>query len=138
LPKPAKGFMLVGMPKILIVDDERIVLKAYTRELERLGYEVFRAMTGPEALEIAKRECPDIVFTDLVMPEMNGVEICKAIKGICPDAEIVLISGYPEEVVRFQMKFVDAGGREEWLRKPLGIDELPDAAKRILKEKGKV
>ena len=127
----------MAKPKILIVDDEKIVLKAYARELERVGYEVFRAMTGSEAIEIAKRESPDIVFTDLIMPEMNGVEICKALKGICPDAEIVLISGYPEDVVRFQIKFVDAGGREEWLRKPLSIDELPDTAKRILEEKGK-
>jgi len=128
----------MAKPKILIVDDEKIVLKAYARELERVGYEVFRAMTGSEAIEIAKRERPDIVFTDLIMPKMNGVEICKTLKGICPDAEIVLISGYPEEVVRFQIAFVDAGGREEWLRKPLSIDELPDTAKLILKEKGKV
>jgi len=121
--------------KILIVDDEKIILKAYSRELERMGYEVYRAMNGQEAIEIAQREKPDIVFTDLIMPGMNGVEVCKKIKEMHPETEVVLVSGYPEEVVEHQMNFVGAGGREEWLRKPLGPDELPRTVKKILNEK---
>lgn len=123
--------------KILIVDDEKIVLRAYVRELEKAGYEVFRAMTGQEAIEIAQKEKPDIVFTDLVMPEMNGVEVCKKIKEINPGIEVVLISGYPEEISKYGEDFWDAGGRDEILRKPLGPDELPGKAEKILKEIGK-
>lgn len=101
--------------RILIIDDERIILKAYTKELEAMGYEVHSAMSGQEAIEILQRESFDIAFTDLVMPGMNGVEICKKIKEMYPETEVVLISGYPEEVVEHQMNFVEAGGREEWL-----------------------
>jgi YesN/AraC family two-component response regulator len=125
----------MGKAKILIVDDEKIVLKAFSRELEHEGYTVFRAITGSEALKIAEREKPEIVFTDLVMPEMNGLEICKAIKQMLPGTEVVLISGFPEEVLKYGLDFVKAGGREEWLRKPLAADELPKAAKKLLFEK---
>jgi YesN/AraC family two-component response regulator len=124
----------MGKAKILIVDDEKIILTAYAKELKMAGYEALRAMTGKEAIEIARKEKPDIVFTDLVMHEMNGVEVCKKIKEIRPETEVVLISGYPEEIQKFQMDFIDAGGREEWLRKPLGQDELPETAKKIMKE----
>ncbi len=120
--------------KVLIVDDEKIVLKAYSIELEEEGFEVFRAATGPEAIEIMKKEMPEIVFTDLVMPGMNGVEICKQIKEIKPDAQVVLISGHPEEVVKYAVAFVEAGGKEEWLRKPLAEDELIQTANKLLQE----
>jgi CheY-like chemotaxis protein len=70
--------------KILIVDDEKIILKAYAKELEAIGCEVYRAMNGQEAIKMAQRENFDIVFTDLVMPGMNGVEVCRGIKKIHP------------------------------------------------------
>ncbi len=120
--------------KTLVVDDDKIVVKAFARELENAGYEVFKAMAGEEAVEIAKKEKLDLVFVDLVMPEMNGVEVCRKIKEINPQIEVVLISGYPDEVAMYQMDFIEAGGREEWLRKPLGPDELQDTADKILKE----
>lgn len=124
----------MGKAKILIVDDEKIVLIAYVKELKTAGYEVLRAMTGKEAIEIAGKEKLDIVFTDLVMPEMNGIEVCKKIKEINPETMVVLISGYPEEIQKYQMDFISAGGREEWLRKPLTHDELPETAEKILEE----
>ncbi|MFH1874388.1 MAG: response regulator [Pseudomonadota bacterium] len=120
--------------KVLIVDDEKIVLKAYSLELEEAGFEVFRAASGAEAIAMTKKEMPEIVFTDLVMPGMNGVEICKKIKEIKPDAQVVLISGHPEEVVKYAVAFVDAGGKEEWLRKPLAKDELIETAEKLVKE----
>lgn len=128
--------VVMGKAKIMIVDDEGIVLRAYEKELTKVGYEVFRAMTGKEALEIARKEKIDIVFTDLVMSEMNGVEVCKEIKKMSPKTELVLMSGCPEEVAKHQMGFIEAGGRDEWLRKPLGPNELPETVEKILKEKG--
>lgn len=54
--------------KILIIDDEKIVLSTYSKELTAAGYDVFTASNGRTALEIVRQEKPDIVFTDLVMP----------------------------------------------------------------------
>ena len=123
--------------KILIVDDEKIILTAYGHILRKEGHMVFTAISSREAIDIARKERLDIIFTDLVMPDFNGVEICKIIKEIQPKVEIVLISGYLEEAVKYQIDFIKAGGREEWLRKPLLENELTEVAEKILKERGK-
>ncbi len=121
--------------KILIVDDEAIILKAYARELERAGYKVFTASQGQTAVEIARKEHPDIVFTDMVMPGMDGVDVCREIKADRNDTEVILISGYPDEVIEKETGFFEAGGRREWLKKPLDIDELPRTVAKIVMEK---
>ncbi|MEW6600549.1 MAG: response regulator [Nitrospirota bacterium] len=121
--------------KILIIDDEVIVLKAYARELESFGHAVYTASRGKEAIKIAQRERPDIVFTDMVMPEMDGVEVCRKIKEMYSDTEVILISGYPDEVIEKESGFFAAGGRKDWLRKPLEMDELPKAVEKVILEK---
>lgn len=120
--------------KILIIDDEKIFLEAHREEIEEAGHEVKIALSGKEAIALARKEKFNIVFVDLVMPEMNGVEVCKEIKKISPKTEVTLISGHPEEIRRYEIDFITAGGREEWLRKPLGEDELSNVAEKILKE----
>lgn len=122
--------------KVLVVDDTSIELSACVKELTRAGHEVFGAASGREAIEIAERERPDIVFTDLVMPGMDGVEVCRKLRELRPETVVILVSAHPEDAARSQMDFIDAGGREEWLRKPLGEDELAKAVGRILEEKG--
>jgi len=121
--------------KIMIVDDEYIVLQAFANELERAGYHVYTASRGRRAIEIAAREKIDIVFTDMIMPEMDGVEVCRGIKEISSDTEVILVTGYPEEVVEKESGFFDAGGRREWLKKPIDIDALPGIVQRVLHEK---
>ncbi|MEK6528245.1 MAG: response regulator, partial [Nitrospirota bacterium] len=110
--------------KILIIDDEELVLAGWEYALASAGYHVSTASEGKVAVEIAEKEQPDVVITDLFMPIMNGVEICRQIKAVSPGSEIVLISGYPEETPRFYMQFVKAGGRDIFLRKPLFKEEL--------------
>lgn len=122
--------------KILLVDDEKIILKAYAKELELAGHDVYKAINGQEAIKIAQKDKPDIVFTDLIMPGMDGVEVCKKIKELYPDAEIVLVSGHPEDAAKNQVNFIRAGGRDEWLRKPLGPDELSNTVEKILLRRG--
>ncbi len=58
------------------------------------------------------------------MPEMGGVEFCVKIKGMYPDTEVVFVSGHPAQTEKQIMDFLDAGGRDEYLRKPLLQDEL--------------
>jgi len=122
-------------PKILIVDDEPLILMSWENSLTSAGYDVKTAYNGKEAIKISEKEKPDIVITDLIMPEMNGIELCRRIKKISPETEVVLISGHPAEIFNYQKDFVNAGGRESLLQKPLSIDEMIDAVEAILREK---
>ena len=122
--------------KILIVDDEEIVLIAFQRELERAGYEAQTAPGGKEALELVKNGAFDIVYTDLVMPGMNGVELCKEIRKVSPRTRVILISGHSEHVMKFSTPFVLAGGQDEILRKPLGDGELVRTTEKMMAEIG--
>lgn len=120
--------------KILIVDDDEIVRVALERELSEEGYEVQVAESGQEAVELARNESFDIVYTDLVMPDMNGIKVCKQIKRLSEDTEVILISGHPKEIVEHQVDFVDAGGRDKILRKPLGSGELAHTTRELIAE----
>ncbi len=121
----------MGKIKVLIVDDDEITCIALSKEIEREGYDVRCAATGREAIESAKQEKPHIAYVDLIMPDINGVEICRKLKGISPEMEVVLISGHPEQIRKHRIDFVEAGGRDEILRKPLRCDELAELTDRI-------
>ena len=121
--------------KVLLVDDEALVLYGWKFSLESAGYYVKTALSGENAFEIIEEEKPDIVFTDLVMPRINGVEVCRNIKAMYPDTEVILISGHPREVEKHLMDFLKAGGKDVFLRKPLFKDEIIEAADKIMKEK---
>lgn len=120
--------------RILLIDDEEIVLAGWQEVLESAGYQVRTSLSGKKAVETAKEERPDIVITVLVMPEMNGVEICREIKGQFPDVEVVFVSGHPEEIEKYLMDFLNAGGRDEYLRKPLLKEEIIKVAAKISRE----
>lgn len=120
------------MANILIVDDEKTVLIAFQEELERLGHKADIAENGLVALELIKNYSYDIVFTDLIMPGMNGVELCKEIKKISPESVVVLISGYAKKVLKYKLDFILAGGYDEFLMKPLSEDELTKKVEKIL------
>ncbi|MDD4956862.1 MAG: response regulator [Candidatus Omnitrophica bacterium] len=126
--------MLKG--RILVVDDEEIILMGIKGELEACGHEVVTVSNGKQALELVSEARFDIAFVDLVMPGLNGVEVCKGIKKEHPDTEVVLISGHPSEIFKYQMDFYKAGGRDEVLRKPFVLgNELSRVVDNILREK---
>jgi len=121
--------------KILIVDDEELILRGWKKELESEGYEVRIALDGQLAVEEARKEKPDIVITDLIMPEMGGVEVCRKLKEMHPDTEVVFVSGHPTQTEKQIMDFIDAGGRDEYLRKPLLDDEILSVVRGIVEER---
>jgi len=121
--------------QILLVDDDELVLNAWKYTLESEGHEVKTALSGAKALESLSKGTPDIIFTDLVMPEMNGVELCSKAKAVYPGVEVVLISGHPGEIEKLQMAFLNAGGKDLFLRKPLLQEEIRDAVKTIMDSK---
>jgi YesN/AraC family two-component response regulator len=120
------------MANILLVDDEKIVLIALCEELERAGHSVQTALDGESALKLVRENSFDIVFTDLIMPGKNGVEICRTIKELSPSSTVVLISGYAKKVLKYKLDFVLAGGNDEFLMKPLAEGELIRKTEKIL------
>ncbi|HEX7655330.1 MAG TPA: response regulator [Verrucomicrobiae bacterium] len=82
----------------MVVDDETSLLKVTTRILEKAGYRVIPAKTGPEALQLfsAQAENIQVVLTDYSMPGMNGLELASALKKIRPETSIILNSGLGE------------------------------------------
>ena len=121
--------------RILIVDDEAVILLSWENSLTSAGYDVETALNGNDAIEIAYKQKPDIVITYLIMPEMNGVELCRRIKTISPETEVVLLSGHPEVINNYRSDFISAGGREEVLIKPLSINEMIKAVDKVMSEK---
>jgi two-component system KDP operon response regulator KdpE len=108
------------MQKILIVDDEPQITRVLRRSLGAHRYEVRTAADGESALETFRDFTPDLIITDLSMPEMNGIELCREIrkKSAIP---IIVLSVKGEE--KTKVEALDAGA-DDYITKPFGIDEL--------------
>jgi len=121
----------VTQPKarILAVDDEKVVLDSYRRILAPEGYSIDTVESGPEALSLLRRDPYDFVITDLKMPDMDGVEVVKAVKVLRPDVDVVVITGYGTIETAVETM---ARGACEYLRKPFTADELAGYVHRLL------
>jgi len=106
--------------RILVVDDESQIARVLRRSLAARGYEVQVASEGEEALEIFNAWAPDLVITDLSMPNMGGLELCRRIRATS-QAPIIVLSVKGEE--RAKVEALDAGA-DDYVTKPFGIDEL--------------
>lgn len=121
----SKTLKRVEVPKpkarILAVDDEEIILDSFRKILVLAGYSVDTVQTGPEALDMIRKRNYDFVFTDLKMPGMDGVEVCKAVKHLRPDIDVIIITGYAtvESAVE-TMKY----GAMDYVQKPFTEEEL--------------
>jgi DNA-binding response OmpR family regulator len=80
--------------KILVVDDEKNILKLYQAELEDEGYTVVTANSGREGLEVFDRETPDIVTLDILMPDMDGIQVLRQMKEKRPLVPIIMLTAY--------------------------------------------
>lgn len=115
--------------RILAVDDEEIILDSFRKILVLAGYSVDTVETGPEALMLVKKKDYDFVFTDLKMPDMDGVEVTKAVKHLRPDVDVVMITGYATiESAVDVMKY----GAMDYVQKPFTEDELVEFVNKIL------
>ena len=110
--------------RILFVDDEETLRDTIEEMLMILGYDVELAKDAKEALEIAQKEYFPLIITDLMMPEIDGTQLCKLIREINETAVIYAISGFLTEVDSDQLKSVGFDGH---LCKPVKIDVLKHA-----------
>ena len=120
------------MTRILVVDDDVHVLKSITRVLEDADYEVLPASSGKEALEMIARQMPDMVILDIIMPEMDGIEVCRRIRADPFLARMPVLfltaKGRPSDVAQG----LDAGG-DDFLVKPFEVIELPARIRALLR-----
>jgi len=122
------------MPKILIVDDElhtRLLLEQILEDLEEEGVELFTADNGESALEIITREVPEIVFLDVMMPKLNGFDVCSIVKNdlALKGVYIVLLTVMGQEADRQKG---EAAGADIYMTKPYNPDVVLETARTIL------
>jgi CheY-like chemotaxis protein len=114
------------MPSILIVDDDPVIRNLLKQILEAFHESVARLLTaenGETAIEIIKREKPDIIFLDVMMPKMNGFEVCDMVKRDpeTKDICIVMLTAKGQEIDKQKAKEL---GADYYITKPFNIDEI--------------
>jgi two-component system KDP operon response regulator KdpE len=105
---------------ILVVDDEKEILRALQRSLSAHGYKVLTATNGEEAIEAVNRLHPDLVLLDLLLPGISGLEVCRRIRA-CSDIPILVLS--VKDAERDKVEALDLGA-DDYVAKPFGIDEV--------------
>ncbi len=124
------------MAKIVIAEDERDIRDLVAFTLRFAGHEVAAAANGEEAVELAKKENPDLILLDVRMPRMTGYDACKAVKKVPEliDTPVVFLSAKGQEAE------IETGmdvGAEEYLLKPFAPDQLTSRVSEILAKFGK-
>ncbi|CAB1074605.1 hypothetical protein D1AOALGA4SA_2424 [Olavius algarvensis Delta 1 endosymbiont] len=109
---------------LLLVDDEAGIRKVLGISLADMGYHVVTAENGQDALRIFKKQSPSIVMTDIKMPEMDGIELLRRIKGLNPDTEVIMITGHGD--MDLAIKSVKYAATD-FVTKPIN-DEILDIA----------
>ena len=103
------------MIKLLTVDDELDVCDFIRDFFTSRGYSVLLALTGKEALAVVKKESPKIVFLDIVMPDISGLEVLRQVKEFDPSIKVIMVSVADDKETREKAK---ALGADEFIRKP--------------------
>jgi two-component system, OmpR family, KDP operon response regulator KdpE len=106
--------------RILVVDDEPQITRVLLRSLQTHGYDVRTAAAGEAALEVVHDWPPDLVITDLTMPGLDGIELCRQLRAQSLLLIIVLLVKGEEQT---KVKALDAGA-DDYVTKPFGMDEL--------------
>ncbi|MDA1354355.1 MAG: response regulator [bacterium] len=119
------------MPKILIVDDEPNILLLTTTLFLDMGYDVVSAVNGEQAIELAHKERPDIILTDIIMPKKDGFEVCRSVRNTKDIAHtpIVMLSAMGDEYNKIN-GFEE--GADDYITKPFDVEELKTRVQNIL------
>ncbi len=113
------------MIKILVVDDEREICDSIKKPFEYLGFTVFAATTAKKARSVMQKKRPKIVFLDVLMPDVDGLDLLKEFKAIDPNVIVIMVTAKGD--LKTQNKAIELGA-DEFMRKPFGIDDLRSVA----------
>lgn len=121
------------MPRVLVVDDEKLIVKGIRFSLEQDGMEVDCAYDGEEAVELAKKTEYDIVLLDVMLPKLDGYEVCQAIREFS-DMPIIMLTakgGDMDKILGLEY------GADDYISKPFNILEVKARIKAIIRRSSK-
>jgi len=107
-------------PRVLVVDDDLAIIKYLRANLKARGYETLTAMDGAEAIEVIERELPDLIILDIMMPKMDGFEVCRQLRE------------WSQVPIKDKVTCLELGA-DDYLTKPFGIKELMSRIKAVLR-----
>ncbi len=120
------------MARILVIDDEPTVRRYFARVLDMAGHEVDVAENGREGMRMFRAHRPDLVITDILMPESDGIETITELKQDFPDTKIIAISGGGAVGPHGYLKAAELLGADVVLEKPIKATELRETVNELL------
>ena len=121
--------------KVLVVEDDLSILTGLSLNLRYEGYEVLQAQDGIKGLQLAVDEDPEVVILDVMLPGMNGFEVCKELRRRGRDAAILILSARGQEHDKIMGLNL---GADDYVAKPFGLKELMARIKAVLRRKGEI
>ena len=119
----------IHRPRILVVDDEPGIIRALQASLEANGFETLAATDGSEALEAIDKELPDLLILDIIMPKMDGFEVCRRVRQLS-EIPIIMLSARQSEEDKVQCLNL---GSDDYISKPFSMNELVARVKAVLR-----
>ena len=118
----------MSIRSILIIDDEPNICVLLEKFFKREGYKAYSAHHAEEAFKIIHTHHPDVIFLDIKLPEIDGIDILKTIKKISPEAIIVMISGHATENTARDSLYL---GAFEYINKPIDLERVKELMAQI-------
>ena len=122
----------MNKPRVLVVDDDQAILRLLCANLKARGYEVTTAVNGEEALAELEMNLADLIILDIMMPKVDGVEVCRRIRE-WSQVPIIMLSARGDE--KDKVKCLELGA-DDYLTKPFGVAELIARVKTALRHSG--
>jgi len=123
------------MAQILIIDDDDRFREVLQRMLDQAGYEVLMASNGREGVDLYREKHPDLVITDIIMPEKDGSEVIFELQKEFPDIKMIVMTGGGQGDAQAYLKSITAYSHVKCaLEKPFAMDELLQAVKEAVEE----
>ena len=122
------------MKNILVVDDESAIRLILNLALKQAGYDVSEACDGKEASQLLEQRQPDLLITDLSMPEMEGGDLIQEVHTLYPDMPIIAMSGDLLDKIGINIKTGDSSGADYLLTKPFSVNDLMQTVKHAFGE----
>jgi len=121
------------LTRILVVDDESEIRALVSRILKQAGYDVIEAADGKEGTRLFRENLPELLITDIIMPEKEGIETIMELRRDFPNVKIIAISGGGKALARDTcLRFAKGLGASRALAKPFSRQELLDAVQEVL------
>lgn len=122
------------MKKILIIDDEPHILLMLKKMLEKAGFEIDLASNGAEGLELFTARACDLVITDIIMPEKEGLETIREMKKMKPDLKIIAMSGGGKVSAENYLQTASIFGASKLIEKPFSQQDMISTVQELLGE----